>query len=74
MKNWTFPLRLTSGLVVYIALWCAMFPIVRVLDDVASQFERESLIAAVLALVAFLTLWWLVFRRFTAWCDAGVSK
>ncbi|RTC46922.1 hypothetical protein EJ800_22880 [Pseudomonas aeruginosa] len=63
------PLRFLLGWVVFIALFAMLTPIVAAIFEFCAAFPALAMVVAVCALVAFLALFFVFFRRFVRWLD-----
>lgn len=64
------PLRAAFGWVLYVAIFCAVAPVVRAAREYVESVPLDFAISLTAALVAFIALWWFVLRAFWRWCDA----
>lgn len=64
------PLRFAFGWVVYVAIFCALAPVVRAVVAFFDGYPLDFVVSLAAALVAFIVLWWFVLRAFWRWCDA----
>lgn len=68
------PLRFLFGWVIYVALWCAVFPVVSAAFDLAVMFPSVAMVAAVVAGVLLILIVHFGFRSFWRWIDQAVSQ
>lgn len=68
------PLRFLFGWVVYVALWCAVMPVVRAAFAFAAMFPAVGMVSALVAGVLLIALVHFGFRSFWRWNDRAVHK